>query len=329
MQIDNSKAIEANTHSQGPRSSGPTSADTFAMAMADELLRTTWQYARWNEIRQNDEPKACAIAKLVLERHAYVAGKTSTTAEDRKHFDQITAILEKEGIYLYRSHQFRQPIFADTHPEKPEKIKEAQPHFKTRTAPVRPLTLALKQRFANKDCLEFLAGVLEDNGIDYYGKNGVARALIDKARSREKNLNSYLTGEGVTSLLCDRPATSHIPRVTSASFAEIWREIEPHLRKGAILSYSSQHFGHTGVVDRVDGRWVYINSSGTEGDRKSYRVVEEDLKAEIGGWLRRAQAKNTFLNITIGTIDRDLASHFNKAHTILSQVHSSIINLIS
>jgi hypothetical protein len=116
--------------------------------------------------------------------------------------------------------------------------------------------------------------------------------------------------------------------VTGDSYGEIWDKIEPHLSRGAILSYSSQHFGHTGIVDCVDGRWVYINASGAGGDRKSYQVLEEDLKREIGGWLRRARAKNTFLNVTIGSVDRKLASRFSKAHPRLSRARATSINLL-
>ena len=218
--------------------------------MADELLRTTWQYAKWNEIRQNNEPKAFEIAKLVLERHAYVAGKAPTTLQGRKRFDQITEILAKEGIYLYRSHEFRKPIFPAKNTEKSEEIVSPQAFLNTHAVPKSPLTLALSQRFANKDCLEFLAGVLEDNGIDYYGKSGVASALIDKARNQGQGPNSYLTGEGVTNLLCYSPLTIHIPKVTGASHTEIWDKIEPHLKKGAILSFSSQHCGPQSLCAR-------------------------------------------------------------------------------
>jgi len=328
MYIDSSKAIEGSVVSKGPRSSGLGLADKFAMAMTDQLLRTTRQYAKWSEIRQNNEPKTHEIAKLVLERHAYVAGKAPTTVEHRKRFDQITEKLQQEGIYLYKADQFKNPIFPGTHPEKSERILEAQTSLKTRAALISPLTLALNHRFANQDCLEFVAGVLEDNGIDYYGKSGVASALIDKARNRGESSNSYLTGEGVTGLLCNSPATVYLPKVTGDSYGEIWDKIEPHLSRGAILSYSSQHFGHTGIVDRVNGRWVYINASGAGGDRKSYRVLEEDLEREIGGWLRRARAKNTFLQVTIGTVDRNLASRFSKAHPMLSRARAASINLL-
>jgi hypothetical protein len=325
MRVDNSKTIEARTVSHDPRSPGLSLADEFAMAMAEELLRTTLQYPRWSEIRQGDAPKAFQIAKLILERHAYVAGGVPTTVEDRKRFDLITETLKKEGIHLHKAHDFKKPIFQGSHLAEPEMILQAQGSPNTPTDTVSPLTLALRQRFPDKDCFEFVVGVLEIYGIDYYGDSGVGSALIDKARNRGESPNSYLTGEGVTGLLCSRPVTVRIPKVTSESQAEIWDKIEPHLKRGAILSFSSQYFGHTGIVDRVNGRWVYINASNSEGEGKTYQIVEEDLKREIGVWLERAQTNNTFLTATLGTVDRNLASRFSKTHPMLRSAHASII----
>ena len=325
MRVDNPKAIEARTVSQNPRSLDLSLADEFAMAMAEELLRTTLQYPRWYEIRQSNAPKAYEIAKLVLERHAYMAGEAPASVEDRMRFNQITETLEREGIYLHKAHELDNSMFQGTQLAAPETLLQAQGSINSLAATVSPLTLSLRKRFPNKDCLEFLAGVLEVNGIDYYGKRGVAGTLIHKARLRGESPNSYLTGEGVTSLLCNRPVTVHIEKVTRDSQAEIWDKIEPHLRRGAILSFSSQYFGHTGIVDRVNGRWVYINASNSEGKGNTYQVVEEDLKGEIGDWLRRAQTKNTFLSATLGTVDKDLATRFSKSHPLIRSAHASVI----
>ena len=177
-------------------------------------------------------------------------------------------------------------------------------------------TLNIRHRFNNRDCYEFLAGILEENGIAYYGGNGVGSALIDQARSLGLTLNSFLTGEGITRLLCDKPVEINISRVTDASFDEIWNKIEPHLKKGAILSFSSQPFGHTGIIDQKNGQWVYINSSGVPYDRKTYRVIEENLKHEIRGRLQQANRQQTFLGITLGSVDRVLAAQFENAPPI-------------
>jgi hypothetical protein len=104
--------------------------------------------------------------------------------------------------------------------------------------------------------------------------------------------------------------------VTDTSFDEIWNKIEPRLKKGAILSFSSQPFGHTGIIDQKNGQWVYINSSGVPYDRKTYRVIEENLKHEIRGRLQQANRQQTFLGITLGSVDRVLAAQFENAPLI-------------
>lgn len=287
--------------------------ELFSVSLTDTLLKDTMQYEKWETIRQKDPLRAGKIARMVLERHDYVAGKAPVNEQGRKHFDHLTDQLKDEGIYLYNSHQFKTPIFKETISDNPHAATAGIKGPETLRTIESSKTLDLRHRFNNKDCYEFLAGILEDNGIAYYGSNGIGNALIDQARSRGLTLNSFLTGEGITRLLCDNPVKIHISRVTDTSFDEIWNKIEPHLKKGAILSFSSQPFGHTGIIDQKNGQWVYINSSGVPYDRKTYRVIEEDLKHEIRGRLQQANRQQTFLGITLGSVDRDLAARFENS----------------
>ena len=181
---------------------------------------------------------------------------------------------------------------------------------------VNPKITELKKRYDNKDCFEFVVGVLEDKGINYFGKGGVAGKLVEKARSNEKSPYTYFNGEGITDLLCDKPVNIHVPRVSEDSFEKVWSQLEPNLKEGAILSYSSQKFGHTGIVERSGNDWIYVNSSGTMGIPESYRVLDENLKAEINGWLRRAKRNNTFLDITLGVVNSNLAGNFSNSRLI-------------
>ncbi len=162
----------------------------------------------------------------------------------------------------------------------------------------------------NKNCYEFIAGVLEENGIAYYGSKGIGGALLKKARSLGMNPNSFLTGEGITGLLCKNPVQFHLPQVTDKSHYEIWDKIEPYLKKGAILSFSSQFSGHTGIIGNDDGKWTYINSSGFGGSNMKYRVLNEDLKQELYKRLQQAKHEQTFLSITLGSVNRNLAAQF-------------------
>jgi hypothetical protein len=292
------------------------SNDTFSVSLTDALLKNTMQYEKWEAIRQNDPLKAGEIARMVLERHDYVAGRAVVNGQGREHFDHLTDQLKDEGIYLYNSHQFRTPIFKKTATDNQRSATGGINRTETLQTTESLKTPDLRDRFNNKDCYEFLAGILEENGIAYYGSNGIGNTLISQARSLGLNSNSFLTGEGITRILCDNPVKINVSRITDASFDEIWNKIEPHLKKGAILSFSSQPFGHTGIIDRKNGQWVYINSSGVPHDRKTYRVIEEDLKNEIRGRLQQADRQQTFLGITLGSVDRDLAGRFENSHQI-------------
>ncbi|RPH52372.1 MAG: hypothetical protein EHM85_03000 [Desulfobacteraceae bacterium] len=283
--------------------------ELFSVSLTDTLLKDTMQYEKWKQIRRNDPSRAGKIARLVLERHDYVTGKIPATEEGRKHFDLLTDQLKNEGVNLYNSHQFKNPIFNETTGDNTPVTTAENRNPETVSQIDNPKAPGLRQ-LLNKDCYEFLAGILEDNGISYYGINGVGSTLIDQARSLGMKQNAFLTGEGITRLLCDNPVEIKVSGVTDTSFEEIWNKIEPHLKKGAILSFSSRNIGHTGIIDRKDGRWVFINSSGSPGNRKSYRVIEEDLKDEIRNRLQRTNRQQTFLDITLGSVNRVLTARF-------------------
>jgi len=83
------------------------------------------------------------------------------------------------------------------------------------------------------------------------------------------------------------------------------------MKKDAILSFSSQSFGHTGIIEKVADRLTFLNSSGIKGKPKTYKVLAEEPKHEIRTWIQRAQRQKAFLDITIGAIDSKLASQFD------------------
>ena len=285
----------------------------LAVMQADALLKSTRQYPTWRDIRENDPGKAFQVAQIILERHTFIEGSVRRDAAGRRHFDQLTEHLRAVGIYLYKSHQFKQPIFdlnesttvskhsADSQPQAPsDSVKNA-------------MLQNLRNRFKNRDCLEFVANLLEDNGIAYYGKQGLANRLIGQARTQGKKLNAYLTGEGLTRELSNQPVSLTLKRGHVRSFDNVWQQIRPHIKAGSILSFSSKSFGHTGLVDQIDDQWVYFNSSGKIGKPETYQIKAENLELEIKSWFQRAKRQDTFLNITIGSIDSNLAVQFQNA----------------
>ncbi len=329
-----------------PNNSNDSPNRQFTVQMADELLRTTGQYDKWSAIRKNDPAKAEQIAQLVMDRHAYLSGDKAPGQADRLRFDQLTDDLRKEGVFLYKSDQFRDPVFPDAidnasstaSAAKTAEYASRSDSSSTRTAKGEESAQdvngdidlgKLQAQFARKDCLEFVAGMLEENGINYYGKDGLAGKLIAMARNQGKNPYSLLTGEGVTKLLSDNPVTINITDAQLKTADEVYKELEPHLKEGAILSYSSSNFGHTGIVNRKDGQWMYLNSSGRFGAPSSYRVLEEDLKSEISGWLRRADRNNTFINITLGVVNSEKASAYGSQLISSRSSDREAINLLA
>ena len=288
-------------------------ADQLSIMKADRLLQTTRQYNNWQKIRQNDPSRAVKIADLLLERHAFIEGSAPRDETGRTRFDHLTDRLKSEDIHLYKSHQFKNPIFS-----KPDTLSMpggliSESVMKTPASNVDTTVKNLRTRFENKDCLEFLAGILEQNNIAYYGENGMANTLVAKARNEGKNTNTYLTGEGITHSLCKNPVTIHVQSNSSDSFEDVWDKVKPHIRKGTILSFSSRTFGHTGIIDSVANRPAFLNSSGVMGKPNTYKVLAEDPKKEIRTWFQRARRQKTFLDITAGTIDPNKALRFDDA----------------
>lgn len=193
--------------------------------------------------------------------------------------------------------------------------------------PGRAPRVGSKERYSHLDCYEFVAAVLEENGIRYYGKDGVGNALIEKARREHSPANRFLTGEGLTGLLSSDTVTV---KVKGESVQQAWEMLEPRLKEGAILSFSSRRAGHTGIVGVRDGRWVFINSSGKLGDKRSYRVKEEDLGEEIRSWLAKAKSEKSGLSITLGRVDRDLAAAYRKPESLsLAETGKRRVNLLA
>jgi hypothetical protein len=89
----------------------------------------------------------------------------------------------------------------------------------------------------------------------------------------------------------------------------LWKELEPSLEKGLIVSFSTGERGHTGVVSRYGEAWTFLNSGDIDNDvRSAVRrkgVGEEDLRSEIGNWLRRAGRRGEPLRIVLGRLSRD------------------------
>ncbi len=334
-----------------PRIRAEQTGDGFAAdldtAQTDALLQTTKQYDRWRDLRQKNPESAKIVADLVVRRHALLEEARAGKPVNAGKFDELTGRLRRHGIFLYRTDQFTEPVFQGKQPRiatsAPDyagsKVGLSLPYPLSSTIPLelsafspesgenstplpndpelqdRLVRLArenyLGVRSNEKDCYNFLVEVLEDSGISYYGSNGIRERLVNRAAQDGVSPYRYLTGEDLTSQLCSNPFRLHVPKGSGDKASQVWRRLAPGLAHGALLSISSQEFGHTGIVARKDGRWTFLNSARTAANgKRGYLVKEEELRSELQGWLDRAGRRDSFLDITLGVPEQRQALRF-------------------
>ena len=177
------------------------------------------------------------------------------------------------------------------------------------------------------DCYELLVKGIKDVGFRYHGTGGIKDRLIQWAKTSGKKSNSYLTGEG----LVQAAGNLYYTRILKpggnrkAMVEEIYQDMVHRVNKGHILSFSTPTRGHTGIVSRRDGRWTFVNSGDMDhnlnGKQRSMAVGEEDLKAEIKNWLKRASRRNETLQISVGRLDgRKLAGYISPGRFVKRSV---------
>ena len=158
------------------------------------------------------------------------------------------------------------------------------------------------------NCFELVVHALEKTGIQYRGADGLGSRLIKEALAKGLPENHYLSGEGLiktSGALVYTKSFANIRRPGKGALA-MYREIEPLLRKGQILSFSTPSRGHTGIVSKRSDRWTYINSGNmdhTISGRRRKGVGEESLRPEIANWFRLAAAGGETLSVTIGVLN--------------------------
>jgi hypothetical protein len=172
--------------------------------------------------------------------------------------------------------------------------------------------------YGQLNCYQLVVRGLEDLGVTYGGTSGLQARLIDKARGEGLPENAYLTGEGLIELAAreiyrgDFQSGSATDKITE----QAWREIEPRLASGMLLSFSAGKRGHTGVIARHQGRWTLINSGRIDNDVRGLArhdgVGEEELRAEIRSWLRLAERQGKPLRIVVGQLSPEKLTAFAK-----------------
>lgn len=345
----------------------------LSLAKADSLLKHTNQYVRWKRMRQNNPAGAKEVAELTLERCRMLQKARSGGGTDVMKFDRITEQLTRKGIHLFKSHQFREPIFNSARPsvavetsgDSPSLPVSAKATAETASAalpasPAPPFGILsgdplllwpnkasavsevrevsdifkvshvvkdsdiskdvvqlvrdryLGKQYRKRDCYVFLVRALEDAGVNYYGSNGIKETLLRRAVNEGRQRYAYLTGEGVIHSLCSNPSEIHIPRANDRAFPDAWARLKEVLSPGSLISVSSRRFGHTGIVGNKGNEWTLLNSSkqGYTGE-SGYKVKEENLENELKSWIQRAHKQRSFLTVTVGSLETNMAARFN------------------
>ncbi len=158
------------------------------------------------------------------------------------------------------------------------------------------------------NCYEMVVVGLKNMGIRYEGRGGLAAKLIRMAAAKGLPTNAYFNGEGLVSVSGQQVYSKTLPKVMNLDkeVENLYQEMEPLLRRGFILSFSTPTRGHTGVVSRKDELWTYINSGNMDHSVVDGMVAkgvgEELLRDELKNWLRLAADRNESLQITLGRI---------------------------
>ncbi len=180
--------------------------------------------------------------------------------------------------------------------------------------------------YSRMNCYELLVEGLESMGVQYGGKHGLSRHLMDQASREGRSSYSLHSGEGLSQAIGSDVFMESIPRVKSVNSQSraVMSKMSDVLQEGQILSFSTPTRGHTGVISKKAGEWTFINSgvmdhnlAGKNGGRA---VGEEGLDAEIKNWFQRAQKEGNGLTITLGAVDTAKLAQFQQPSLVsLSQ----------
>jgi hypothetical protein len=162
--------------------------------------------------------------------------------------------------------------------------------------------------YEEMDCFQLVVQGLEKMGVRYQGRGGLGERLMEMATGKGLPSNAYLNGEGLIEASGSKVYSKSMFKVqdSRSQAREIYKEMEPFLRKGFILSFSTPTRGHTGIVSQKKQVWTYINSGEMDhhiGARPAQKSVgEESLIDEVRNWLSLAAERGESLIITLGRL---------------------------
>lgn len=161
------------------------------------------------------------------------------------------------------------------------------------------------------DCYGLVVRGLEDIGVHYKGSDGLRQHLVQMATTQGLRHNAYHNGEGLIEAAGNKLFDESFLSIKNAEqqASEVMNKIKPLLQEGMLLSFSTPHRGHTGVISQKNGEWTYVNSGmidhQVDGGKVAKRVGEETLSDEITNWFKLAKKKRTSLKVSAGIFDTE------------------------
>jgi hypothetical protein len=158
------------------------------------------------------------------------------------------------------------------------------------------------------NCYGLIVRGLQNQGINYKGQGGIREKLVELAELHGLPRNAYFNGEGLVEKAGTKVFSKSMQHVSNSRELtnRIYSEMQPHLREGFILSFSTPTKGHTGIVSRHGDEWTYINSglidNNVSSGRVTRRVGEEFLEEELKNWVALAAKKKEPLTVTLGHV---------------------------
>lgn len=169
----------------------------------------------------------------------------------------------------------------------------------------------LGQPYREIDCYALVVKGLKDQGVRYSGSGGLRNRLEHMAARHGLPRNAYQNGEGLIEVAGNKLYDKSFIRIkdVEGQSRQVMEQIQPLLREGMLLSFSTPSRGHTGVVAKKDGQWTYVNSGVIDhqinGGAVSKRVGEEKLEEEIKNWFLLAKNRQTSLKVSAGLFDTE------------------------
>jgi hypothetical protein len=247
------------------------------------------------QIIQSEINQGKTFTKMVEGTDVYLNSETLEVVWDRGIGKQDTTFIAHDMIPL--TPDVQREIPKDTDPFSDDLVKSVK-YF-------------VGSSYEDIDCFELVVRGLNKMGIDYKGNGGLQNQLVRMAVAKGLPRNAYLNGEGLVKASGTQVYFKSISKIQDSEIqaSEIFEEMEPFLKKGFILSFSTRTRGHTGIVSQKDRSWTYINSGTMDhrigGRRDQKGVGEELLTAEIRNWVRVAANNDESLKITLGRLDAE------------------------